>query len=137
MSIETNKELVRLFYETIEQERYEELNKFCHPDFVFYAQVDTPFPGVKGLVESEKKNFDAFPGFKMPLEAIVAEGDLVAAYFTFEGTHTGSPFAGVPATSKSIRFSLMMLLRIKDGKIIEKRSHVDMRDILRQLGAVK
>ncbi|MMZ43477.1 SnoaL-like polyketide cyclase [compost metagenome] len=137
MSIETNKELVRLFYETIEQERYEELNKFCHPDFVFYAQVDTPFLGVKGLVESEKKNFDAFPGFKMPLEAIVAEGDLVAAYFTFEGTHTGSPFAGVPATSKSIRFSLMMLLRIKDGKIIEKRSHVDMRDILRQLGAVK
>ncbi|MDM5295287.1 hypothetical protein QUF81_19410 [Peribacillus simplex] len=27
-----------------------------------------------------------------------------------------------------------MLLRIADGKIIEKRSHVDTHDILRQLG---
>lgn len=26
-------------------------------------QLDTPFPGVDGLIEYEKKNFDAFPGF--------------------------------------------------------------------------
>ncbi len=35
---------------------------------------------------------------------------------------------------KSVKFSLMMLLRIVDGKIIEHRSHVDVHDILRQLG---
>lgn len=70
----------------------------------------------------------------MPIKAMVAEGDLVAAYFIFEGRHTGIPFAGVPATGKSVKFSLMMLLRIVDGKIIEHRSHVDVHDILRQLG---
>ncbi|MHA6487642.1 ester cyclase [Bacillus vallismortis] len=57
---------------------------------------------------------------------MIAEGDLVAVYFIFESKHTGTPFAGVPATGNPLRF-LMMLLRISDGKI-------DVHDILRQLG---
>lgn len=133
--VEANKELVRRFYETIEQENYEALNEFCHKDFVFYSQIDTSFSGVEGLVESEKKNFDAFPGFKMPIKAMVAEGDQVAVYFVFEGTHTGISFGGIAATGKNVKFSLMMLLKIVDGKIIEKRAHFDRYDILKQLGA--
>lgn len=80
MSVEANKELVRRFYEMIEQENYEELKDFCHKDFVFYPQVDTPFRGVEGLIESEKKNFDAFPDFKMPIKAMVAEGDQTPSF---------------------------------------------------------
>ncbi|RAS84812.1 ester cyclase [Priestia endophytica] len=133
-SVQANKELVRRFYETIEQENYGSLKDFCHEDFVFYLQVDTPFPGVDGLVQSEKKNFDAFPGFKMSSKAMLAEGNQVAVCFIFEGNHTGIPFRGIPATGKDVKFSLMMLLRMEDGKIIEKRSHVDINDILRQLG---
>ncbi|MGK9268294.1 ester cyclase [Bacillus inaquosorum] len=117
------------FFETIEQEA---LKDFCHKDFVFYPQLDTPFPGVEGFIESEKKNFDAFPGFKMPIKAMIAEDDLVAVYFIFEGKHTGTPFVGVPG--KSVTFSLMILLRIKDGKIIEQSSHVDVHEVLHQLG---
>jgi len=135
MSVEMNKELVRHFYEAIQEENYEALNEFCHEDFVFYPQIDTPFPGVEGLIESEKKNFDAFPGFKMPIKSMVAEGDQVAVYFIFEGTHKGTPFHGVSATGKNVKFSLMMLLKIVDGKIIEKRAHFDRYDILKQLGA--
>ncbi|MEC0493269.1 hypothetical protein ACSYGW_14320 [Bacillus glycinifermentans] len=47
MSLENNKELVRRFFETIEQEKYDDLKDFCHKDFVFYPQLDTPFPGVE------------------------------------------------------------------------------------------
>ncbi|MEG7379673.1 ester cyclase [Bacillus subtilis] len=36
---------------------------------------------------------------------MIAEGDLVAVYFIFESKHTGTPFAGVPATGKSVTFS--------------------------------
>ncbi len=70
----------------------------------------------------------------MPIKAMLAEGDQVAVYLIFEGTHTDIPFKGIPATGKTIRFSLMMLLRIDGGKIIEKRAHFDIHDILRQLG---
>lgn len=55
MSVEANKQLVRRFYETIEQENYEARKDYCHENFVFYPQLDTPFPGLEGLVESEKK----------------------------------------------------------------------------------
>jgi predicted ester cyclase len=135
MSVEANNDLVHRFYETIEQENYEALKGFCHKDFVFYPQLDTPFPGIEGLVESEKKNFDAFPGFKMPIVEMVAEGDLVAAYFIFEGRHSGIPFAGITATGKKAKFSLMILLRISERKIIEQRSFVDVHDIIRQIKA--
>ena len=135
MSIKANKELVRRFYEAIQLENYLALKDFCHKDFVFYPQIDTPFFGVEGLVESEKRNFDAFPGFKMPIKAILAEEDTVAVYLIFEGKHTGIPYLGVNAKGNKVKFSLMMLLRIKDGQIIEKRSHVDVHDILRQLNA--
>ncbi|WP_255248207.1 ester cyclase [Terribacillus saccharophilus] len=117
----------------MEQENYDALNDYCHEEFVFYPQLDTPFPGVEGLIESEKKNFDAFPGFKMPILSITAEENRVAVYFLFEGKHTGIPFAGVPATGKHARFSLMILLKIKNGKIVEQRSHVDVHDIIRQI----
>lgn len=134
MSLEANKELVRQFYETIEKQDYEALNQFCHEDFVFYPQIDQPFYGVTGLIESEKKNFDAFDDFKMPIKQLIAEGDFVAAYMEFIGTHANS-YLGVEPSGNKVHFSLMMFLRVKDGKIIEKRSHVDVNDIIRQLKA--
>lgn len=132
MSIEKNKELVIRFYETLEQANYDGLKEFCHKDFVFYPQLDTPMYGVEGLVKSEKKNFDAFSDSKMPIKSIIAEDDKVAVYLIFEGNHTGEWY-GIPETGNKVRFSLMMFLRIADGKIIEKRSHVDVNDVIRQI----
>ncbi|WP_156153497.1 ester cyclase [Domibacillus robiginosus] len=40
----------------------------------------------------------------------------------------------IPPAGKTVRFSLVMLLCITDGKIIEKRFHIDVHNILRQLG---
>ncbi|MFP7159492.1 ester cyclase [Priestia aryabhattai] len=134
MSAETNKELVRRFYELLQHQDYEAIPELLHEDFKFYSQVDTPYYGIEGFIEAEKKNFDAFPDFKFPIKAILAEGDQVAAYLLFEGTHTGRDYSGLPATGKRIKISIAMFLRIADGKIIEKRAHFDKYDILKQLG---
>lgn len=61
-------------------------------DFVFYLQVDSPIKGAEGFVKSEKKNFDAFKGFTMPIYDLLAEGDKVAAYLIFEGNIIMLPF---------------------------------------------
>ena len=135
MSLEENKRLVRRFYEAIERGDFDALHDMVHPDFIFYNQVDMPRPGVQGLVDAEKKNFEAFESFIFPIETMVAEGDKVAAYMTFEGRGYRSDVFGVPASGKSVRISLMMLLTIKDGKIAEKRAHFDVGDIRRQLSA--
>lgn len=135
MSIQRNKQLVREFYAAIERGDFDALHDMVHPDFVFYNQVDTPHPGVAGLVESEKKNFDAFESFRFPIETLVAEGDKVAAYMLFEGKGYRTDVMGVPPNGQDVRISLMMLLTIKDGKVLEKRAHFDVGDIRRQLTA--
>ena len=135
MSIEANKELVKRFYEAIKRLEFDALSNMVHEDFVFYPQVDTPFPGVAGLVESEKKSFEAFESFKFPVVTLIAEGDKVAAYMYFEGKNHCAESLGIPPTGKDIRISLLHMLTIKDGKIVEKRAHFDMGDVKRQLTA--
>jgi len=132
MSVEENKALVRRFYEALGRADYEEMAKLFHKDFVFYSQIDTPHPGGAEFIASERKNFEAFKGFKFPLERMVAEGDQVAAYLVFEGRQS-SEWHGIAAKGTQLRFSLFALLRIADGKLIEKRAHFDVGDIVRQL----
>lgn len=134
MSVDANKKLVRDFYEAIEQRDYEAVAEFCHDDFNFHVQVDHPMPGAAGLVGSEKKNFDMFDHFTFKIHELLAEGDRVAAYMIFEGVQTRT-LEGVPVKGGLVRFSLMMLLKVKDGKIVEKRAHFDNKDIDSQLVA--
>lgn len=135
MSLDHNKQLVRRFYAVMEEGNFDALHGMVHEDFVFYNQVDVPRLGVDGLVNAEKKNFEAFESFRFPIEALVAEGDKVAAYMVFEGKGYRSDVFGVPASGKDLRISMMMLLTFKDGKISEKRAHFDVGDIRRQLSA--
>lgn len=135
MSLEANKQLVRRFYAAIEKGDFDALHDMVHDDFVFYSQIDTPKPGVQGLMESEKPSFDAFDSFIFPIDTLVAEGDKVVAYMRFEGTGYRTASFGVPPRGQNVRISLMMLLTFKDGKIVEKRAHFDTGDVLRQLSA--
>ena len=135
MSVEANKELVQRFYEAIERLEFDALNSMVHKDFVFYPQVDTPFPGVAGLVQSEKKSFEAFESFTFRVVTMIAEGDKVAAYMYFEGKNHCAEVNDIPPTGKNVRISLLHMLTIKDGKIVEKRAHFDMGDVRRQLTA--
>ncbi len=134
MSIETNKRVVRDFYEAINRGAFDTLGQYCHKDFVFHHQIDTPHPSVAGFVASEEKNFAAFDDWSMPVYDMIAEGDKVAAYLVFEGTHARA-LMDVAPTGNRVRFSLLMWLTLKDGKIIEKRAHFDSADIRRQLAA--
>ena len=132
MNLEKNKDLVRKFYEAVDREDYDEASKYLHEDFVFYFQVDSPIHGAEGFVASEKKNFDAFGEFTFKIVDLIAEGDKVAAYMIHEGKHNKNPLMGLEPKGNTIRFSLMMWLTIKDGKIIEKRAHFDRADIMSQ-----
>lgn len=134
MSVDVNKKLVRDFYDAIERRDYEAVAEFCHDEFNFYVHVDRPMPGAAGLVGSEKKNFDMFDHFTFKIHELLAEGDRVAAYMIFEGVQVRS-IEGTSVKGGLVRFSLMMLLKVKDGKIVEKRAHFDNKVIDSQLVA--
>jgi len=127
-----NKTMVRAFYAAIESGDYDTVASLCHPDFVFYPQMEMPITGAAAFIASEKPKFEAFRGFKFTVDRIVAEGDQVAAYIIFDANQTAA-FPDIPNEGRHVRTSFMMLLRIADGKIIEKRAHYDRSDVRRQL----
>ncbi len=66
---------------------------------------------------------------------MVAEGDLVAVYFSSAGTNVGS-FLGNPPTGQQINITEMTIFRIADDKIAEQWLIPDLVSLNRQLGLI-
>lgn len=66
----------------------------------------------------------AFPEYELRVDNLIAEGDLVAMRGTFRGVHRG-PFAGIPATGKTVSSPLMIFYRVRENRIVEHWLHFD------------
>ena len=86
---------------------------------------------MKGKVELLRT---AFPDLRYALEDVIAEGDLVAARYSWRGTHKGEAFLGIPPSGKTILVRGMDFYRLRDGKIVEHWDNVDELGMLSQLG---
>ena len=62
----------------------------------------------------------AFPDIRVTVEDQIAEGAKVALRLTLSGTHNRN-FGDMPPTGKQVTFSAMVILRIVDGKIADRR----------------
>ena len=76
-----------------------------------------------------------FPDFRLVLEDVLAEGDRVAARWTFRGTH-GGEFLGMTPTGKPVSMSAVEVNRVADGKVAEHWVVLDQLGLLLQLGAI-
>lgn len=61
----------------------------------------------------------AFPDMEFSVNLLIEQGDLVVSNWTVRGTHTGTPFNGVPASGAPVEINGTAILRIVDGKIVE------------------
>jgi steroid delta-isomerase-like uncharacterized protein len=134
MSLEENKERVRRLFEDVWN-----AGKLGLLDtLIGAAYVDhNPLPGqpsgaagVKGKIEGLRA---AFPDLRFALEELVAEGDIVAARYSWRGTHKGS-YLGIPPSGKAILVRGMDFFRLRDGRIVEHWDNVDELGMLTQLG---
>jgi steroid delta-isomerase-like uncharacterized protein len=76
----------------------------------------------------------AFPDLRFTTTFMVAEGDMVGAFSSVEGTHRGE-FMGVPPTGKSFTINNADFCRFSDdGLIAEHWGQVDIASMMRQLG---
>ncbi len=79
----------------------------------------------------------AFPDMKVKQVSRVVGDDAVAAEIEFTGTNTGPMVMGgmeMPPTNRSVVGRGSYIGRVKDGKIIEFRSHPDAAGMMMQLG---
>jgi steroid delta-isomerase-like uncharacterized protein len=129
-----NKERQRLFVEVLQDSgEIDRVDEFVRPDF----ENHTARPGAPEGAEGVRAGLDAFragfPDHDAEVVHLVAEGDLVATYKTFTGTHTG-PFMGIPPTGKRATIRVMDMVRYRDGRIAEHWSVVDLAGLREQLG---
>ena len=135
MTTEQNKALTRRWSEELwGQGNLAVAAEIIAPDYVRHDPGD-PFPAygsddVKRIVTMLRS---MLPDFKIEVEAMVAEGDMVVSRYTATATDTKG-YMGMPPTGKAIRTPAIQIFRFADGKIIESWAARDDLGTLRQLG---
>ena len=78
----------------------------------------------------------SLPDFRAQVDAVVAEGDLLAARITYTGTHLGT-MSGVAPTGRVLTWDAMTFRRFDDdGRVVERWIIGDDLALLHQLGLV-
>jgi steroid delta-isomerase-like uncharacterized protein len=137
MTTESNKEIVRRFYEEAwargEMDVVDELfdDEYVRHDF----RPGEPQDGAQGQKDIAVAFRNAFPDVVWQIDFIIGEGDFVMGRWTASGTNEGA-WAGVEPTGRSIRFSGINVFRFSGGKVVEVWNHRDDLGLMQQLGAV-
>jgi steroid delta-isomerase-like uncharacterized protein len=108
------------------------LNRHFSPD----ATIHDPQVELRGSAELRggvARLRLAFPDFRFDIDDILAEGDRIAIRYRGMGTHQ-SEFLGVPATGRHTEYSGMLMLELRDGKIVQFWAQPDQLGLLKQLG---
>ncbi len=122
MSAEENKEFVRRYLDAINGKPKTE-------------SVSRLFIAEQALIDHIQVCEDAFPLYRLDVEEILAEGDLVSVRGMIRGVHQG-PFMGVPATGKPVEFSIFITYRVQDGKIVDHWMLTDNATLMQQIGMI-
>ncbi len=136
MTAEENKQVVRELYEEVFQKhRLELVDRFIHDDYVQH-NPDLP-KGKAGFIEFHLGFFSAIPDAFASINQLVAEGDLVWVYNTITGTHLGPGIAGLEPTGNAIRYDVVDMFRLRDGKLADHWDVADTRALFTQVGAIR
>jgi steroid delta-isomerase-like uncharacterized protein len=104
----------------------------CAPGYT--AQVNSSKVDLAGHKDLAARFYAAFPDLNHIIEDTVADEEHAVVRYVLQGTQQGD-FLGVKPTGKRITAEGIQIFTIKDGKIVESRSVVDMQGIMHQLSA--
>ena len=136
MSIEDNKNLSKkLFEEVWNKGNLDVVDDLIALDYVIHM-------GNKDLVGIDNyKNFvkiyrNAFPDIYYTVNDLIAEDDKVVERWSAQGTHKGE-LLGIPPTNKKLKVTGIDIVRIKEGKMVERWAEYDFQGMMEQLGVIK
>src|SRR3990167_9553001 len=97
-SVDKNKALVRRFGEAMNSRQLDIRDEIVAPDFVRHCQAtpEVDVRNLQGFKEFLRSDIAVFPDSIQTARQVVAEGDLVAVWATYEGTQKG-PMGPFPA----------------------------------------
>jgi predicted ester cyclase len=129
------KALARRAYAIMSGGDLDELDELMVPGFIDHDPEPDQAPGVEGVKEVFRRMRSGFPDMKLTPEAIYTDGDTVIARVRVTGTHNGEYF-GIPPTGKSIDITGIDIVRLEEGKAVERWGVFDAVNLMQQLGQV-
>jgi steroid delta-isomerase-like uncharacterized protein len=132
---EENKAVIRRFYDAWNSRRADAFDEVIATNVVRHCEAT---PGLNARSLDDVKEFlrldtAVFPDSVQTIQLLLAEGDLVAAWSTYEGTQKG-PMGPFPPSDRKARFDFGAVFRMESGKIAEWWVTWDNTTILRALG---
>jgi steroid delta-isomerase-like uncharacterized protein len=131
---EQNKEVVNRYLEALNEGNFEAFKELLSPDYAIYSPSGYPEPTSREkLIENYLEAREAFPEFIWSIEDMIASGDKVICRIMIRGVYEG----GVPDLQqggKKFEFSLITIMRLQNGKVVEEWQEDDQLGFARQLG---
>ena len=112
--------------------------ELLHPEFVNHQDL-LPVHCKKGpgvFEELYTKMYESFPDIKIENHFLLSDGDKVMMYDTITGTNTGPLPDRTPVTGKRVEYAAFNILRLQDGKVIERWGLTDQLALMQLLGLV-
>lgn len=130
-----NKVIVQQAFDVMNDQDFDKLREFIGDTYQRHCQAtpDVTINDFDTFIALVKEWYTAFPDAVQTVNLLAADGDLVAFYATFEGTHL-APMNGIPATGKKIVSETFGFHRLENGKIVETWVTWDNLATLTQLG---
>lgn len=131
---EQNVALAKRYVEIFNNGKFEVFKEFLSPDYAIYSPSGYPKPTSREkLIKNYKEAAVVFSDFTWSIEDIIAAGDKVICRIIVRGIYTGG-VPDIPATEKEFEFSLITIMRIENGKVVEEWQEDDQLGFVRQLG---
>ena len=133
--LEANKEVVRRFTAIANAADWDALDEVMTEDFRRHSQASAgpPVESREAFKQLPRSFLASMPDQGVDFHMLIAEGDKVAGYATYSGTHTG-PMGDFPITGKRAESKFLAMFRLEDGKIAELWVEWDNVAMLTQLG---
>jgi steroid delta-isomerase-like uncharacterized protein len=133
---QNNKIAERFFEEIWNNGNFAVIDELTTPDAIDHSTVS-------GKTEKGSESFkqivsmfrSAMPDIHLTIDDEIYADDKVVHRWTLRGTHKNQLF-GITPTDKMLAFTGTTIVRVEDGKIVERWANVDELALLRQLGVV-
>lgn len=91
-------------------------------------------PGREGIEQTLVAYRTAFPDLALTNDDIVVGSDRVVLRWTARGTHEGE-LMGIPASGAEVTMTGIDILRVEDGKVVERWGEFNGLELMQQIGA--
>ena len=136
MSEAENKTIARRFNEDVWGRGDEAaLEELLAADFIDHGALPGQSPDREGHKQILAAFLSAFPDLNVTTEDIIAEGDKVVSRWTARGTHQGEPM-GIAPSGNEVTFTGIDVLRISEGKVVERWAEGNDLEVMQQIGAI-